>query len=340
MQQILKKERANDELFKLEVRIGVHTGEAIVEKNDVFGDVVNVASRVENEAEGNEILISGSTYGNLDEDEFFFIKKGKFQLKGKKTFISIYHCLWEVHPNLIDDLQLTSYLNVIPRQKFQSLIYFISSIGFLYFLYLNYLRYFLADEEAVALLFLNPKNLIFEHPLISIAGGLTILAIIILLVKIKTVPHFVLQLLQGSFAFSIAFVTFYFLANILPINFDLKWKEVIHQSNHLFVEVLEDDSFIYGKPSLADTTKSQINKGSLLLLSAVSKHEKFWWNKVLVEQKKWGWIPRIKPAQIGIPETRITIANKFYFRYRDLYAFIIGFLFFIWGYLKFRVHPV
>ena len=96
----------------------------------------------------------------------------------------------------------------------------------------------------------------------------------------------------------------YFLVNILPINIESKWKEIIHQSDHLFVEVLEDDSFIYERPSLLDTTKSAINKGSLLLLSGVSKHENLLWNKVLVDEKKWGWIIRVKPAEIGIPEKR------------------------------------
>lgn len=340
MQQILEKERDEDELFTLKVRIGIHTGDAIVEKNDVFGDIVNVASRVESEAEGNEILISGSTFGGFDEHEFTFVKKGKFIPKGKKISISLYQIKWEEYQNLIDNLRLTSYLPVIRRQKLQLLIYFLTSIGFLYFLYLKYMRYLIADTESVALLFLNPKNLIYEHPLISIVCGAIILTIIILQLKLKTIPHFILPILQGSFGFSIGFIVFYLIANILPINMESKWKEIIHQSDHLFVEVLEDDSFIYEEPSLNSTIKRSINRGSLLLLSGVSKREDLWWNKVLVEEKKWGWILRVKPAEIGIPEKRLTIANKFYFRYRDLYAFIFGLVFFIWSYLKFRVHPV
>lgn len=340
MQQILEKERDEDEFFKLKVRIGIHTGDAIVEKNDVFGDVVNVASRVESEAEGNEILISGSTFGEFDEHDFTFVEKGKFKPKGKKTSISLYQCKWKEHQNLIDNLRLTSYLPVVRKQKFQLLLYFLTTIGFLYFLYLKYMRYLIADTESVALLFLNPKNLIYEYPQIFIVCGVIILAIIVVLLKLKTIPHFILPLLQGGFGFSIGFLVFYLLANILPVNIESKWKEIIHQSDHLFVEVLEDDSFIYEEPSLNSTVKDTVDKGSLLLLSGVSKHENLQWNKVLVEQKKWGWILRVRPAQMGIPETRLTIANKFYFRYRDLYAFIFGFIFFIWSFIKFRVLPV
>ncbi len=340
IQQILEKERADDELFKLKVRIGIHSGDAIVEKGDIFGDVVNVAARVEREAAGGEILISGNTFGKLDEHDFTLIKKGRFKLKGKETSLVLYQCNWQEHQNLTDNLKLTSYLPVIARQKVQLLIYFLSSIGFLYFLYLKYIRYLFADTESVALLFLNPKNLIYEHPLISTICALSILTIIILLLKLKTIPHFILPLLQGSFGFSMAFVVFYFLANILPVNIEWKWKEIIQQSDHLFVEVLEENSFIYGAPSLTDTTKSPIGKGSLLLLSGVAKHDDLLWNKVLVQDKKWGWILRVKPAEMGIPEKRLTIANKFYFRYRDLYAFIFGFIIFFWSFFKFRVLPV
>lgn len=340
MQQILEKERAEDELFKLKVRIGIHSGEAIVEKRDVFGDVVNVAARVESKAGGNQILISGTTIAKLDEHDFKLVKKGKFKLKGKKAPISLHQCNWKVYKNLIDDLKLTSYLPIIARQKIQLLIYFLTSIGFLYFLYLKYVRYLLADSEEVALLFLNPKNLIYQHPMISITCGLIILALIILLFKFKTIPHFILAFLQGSFGFSVGFVAFYYLMHFLPVNIESKWKEIIDQSDHLFVEVLEDESYIFEQPFLEDTIKTPVNKGSLLLLSGVSKHENLLWNKVLVEYKKWGWIPRVQPAQIGIPEKRLTIANKFYFRYRDLYAFVFGFIFFIWGFFKFRIHPV
>ena len=31
----------------LNVRVGIHTGEVIIDNEDVFGDVVNVASRLE-----------------------------------------------------------------------------------------------------------------------------------------------------------------------------------------------------------------------------------------------------------------------------------------------------
>jgi class 3 adenylate cyclase len=59
------------------VRIGLNTGIGIVEKHDIFGDVVNAASRIETEAGPGEIYISESSFNALEGgDEFYcrFIK--------------------------------------------------------------------------------------------------------------------------------------------------------------------------------------------------------------------------------------------------------------------------
>ncbi len=67
------------------MRVGINTGIGIVEKSDLFGDVVNVASRFETLAEPGEILISESAYEALGEhrDEFCVRLKMTTKLKGK-----------------------------------------------------------------------------------------------------------------------------------------------------------------------------------------------------------------------------------------------------------------
>jgi adenylate cyclase len=45
----------------LPVRVGVHTGPAVMDGMDWFGSAVNVAARLADEAEPNQALISGST---------------------------------------------------------------------------------------------------------------------------------------------------------------------------------------------------------------------------------------------------------------------------------------
>jgi class 3 adenylate cyclase len=77
------------------IRIGLHTGKGIVEENDIFGDVVNVASRFESSANPGEIYLSEETYNSLtNKGEIYcrFIKTT--ELKGKKEPFKIYKAFW------------------------------------------------------------------------------------------------------------------------------------------------------------------------------------------------------------------------------------------------------
>ena len=92
IQQILDKRRNEDAAFRLKVRIGIHAGKALVEGDDIFGDAVNLASRVQSLAKGNEIYVSSSTASLFKNEDFALTKVGNFLLKGKQTEIAIYKC--------------------------------------------------------------------------------------------------------------------------------------------------------------------------------------------------------------------------------------------------------
>lgn len=78
------------------VRIGLNTGTGIVEKNDVFGDAVNVASRYESIAGPREIYISESTYDALDNrDEFRCRYIKSTELKGKSGVHKVFKVYWD-----------------------------------------------------------------------------------------------------------------------------------------------------------------------------------------------------------------------------------------------------
>lgn len=78
------------------VRIGMHTGTGIVEKNDIFGDVVNVASRFESLAEPTEIYISEETHNSLrDKDEFYCRSIKTTTLKGKEGLFKVFKVFWK-----------------------------------------------------------------------------------------------------------------------------------------------------------------------------------------------------------------------------------------------------
>lgn len=72
-----------------EIRIGIHTGPVVagivgVKKfaYDIWGDTVNIASRMESSGEAGKVNISGSTY-KLVKDKFSCTYRGKIQAKNK-----------------------------------------------------------------------------------------------------------------------------------------------------------------------------------------------------------------------------------------------------------------
>ena len=75
----------------LNVRAGIHTGEVIVDKEDVFGDVVNVASRLESIAAPGSVLISKETIDKLEmSDALELVSLGMQSLKGVGRLIKVY----------------------------------------------------------------------------------------------------------------------------------------------------------------------------------------------------------------------------------------------------------
>lgn len=88
------------------MRIGLHTGKCIIEKDDIFGDVVNTASRFESSASPGEICCSEETYNALaDKSEVYCRFLKTTSLKGKKEPVNVYKAFWnpkEVERDLTD----------------------------------------------------------------------------------------------------------------------------------------------------------------------------------------------------------------------------------------------
>ena len=79
----------------IQVRIGLNTGEGIVEKDDVYGDVVNVASRFESIADAGEVYLSKACYEALDDPHEFYCRMIRTaHLKGKKDDVEVYKAFW------------------------------------------------------------------------------------------------------------------------------------------------------------------------------------------------------------------------------------------------------
>jgi class 3 adenylate cyclase len=90
---------------QIKIRIGIHTGKAIVENNDIFGDAVNVAARIEADTAPSRITISSTTLEQIKK--FTDIKTrplGMVKFKGKSDEIETYSVLWRT-TELKDNLE-------------------------------------------------------------------------------------------------------------------------------------------------------------------------------------------------------------------------------------------
>lgn len=61
----------------IRLRIGIHTGEVVFEADDVFGDGVNVAARLESLADPGQVLISDTAHNGLDGKAAKLFKGGE-----------------------------------------------------------------------------------------------------------------------------------------------------------------------------------------------------------------------------------------------------------------------
>jgi serine/threonine protein kinase len=87
---------------RIEIRIGVHSGHAIIEKQDVFGNTVNVAARITARAAGRQILISSTTRSALKNESNAIAFHMTAKLKGKEDAFNLYRVQWreETEPQI------------------------------------------------------------------------------------------------------------------------------------------------------------------------------------------------------------------------------------------------
>jgi class 3 adenylate cyclase len=80
---------------RIALRIGMHYGTGIVRTTDVFGDVVNMASRVETAAGPGHIALSEEMFGQVCNYGFTIEELGRFVLKGKTGERTLFHVRWQ-----------------------------------------------------------------------------------------------------------------------------------------------------------------------------------------------------------------------------------------------------
>jgi len=84
-------ERNNGLTPKITFRIGINIGDIIIDGDDIFGDGVNIAARVENECEPGGVCLSGSAYEQVrGKTVFTFDDVGERLLKNIDRPVRLY----------------------------------------------------------------------------------------------------------------------------------------------------------------------------------------------------------------------------------------------------------
>jgi hypothetical protein len=218
--------------------------------------------------------------------------------------------------------------------------YALMLVGAFYYFYLHYLRYLLADNETVALLALNPATMLQRYWYFTLACGLISSALLWLAMRINAIPYRMLKALKGGATGGLLFVALHSVSGWLPLAAVPGFEKSIYDSQHLFVEIQQDNAAIHQAADSESTIMMQQNSGTLLLLSDVLRNGDTVWNKVLVGEESFGWIMRIQPARLGIAESRVSRADKFTLRYGDLYLLLLALPALLWGYRSFRLRPM
>ena len=96
IQHELARRNAEAEGESIDVRVGIHVGDVFHRGNDVFGDGVNVASRVMSQASAGQIYVTRDVlsiaYGKID---LLYKDRGVFELKNIDRPIQVYEVLWD-----------------------------------------------------------------------------------------------------------------------------------------------------------------------------------------------------------------------------------------------------
>lgn len=85
-----------DKAHQIHVKIGINTGDILVDGDHVAGDVVNVASRIQNQAGPDQVLIDKSVFKEVCGSEDVICRfHAMVPVKGKATPLELYRVAWQ-----------------------------------------------------------------------------------------------------------------------------------------------------------------------------------------------------------------------------------------------------
>lgn len=110
MQKRLREYNAEKpEEDRIHIGVAIHTGEVeVVDDSDVFGDAVNIASRIQAVTGPGEVFLTEATYLSMSQAEVPTAEVGSYEISGIAEAVQVYR--------VIQDETLPSYQTVVEKQ--------------------------------------------------------------------------------------------------------------------------------------------------------------------------------------------------------------------------------
>jgi class 3 adenylate cyclase len=123
IQQAMEDDRS-PETIGVSIRIGMQHGSAILEKDDIFGDTVNVAARVAGMAKARQILCTQEIAFMVRNVELSNKMRpyDRLRVKGKHETLDVYLFAWEEEGDITNMATAGSFTNPVQHTQAKNLI--------------------------------------------------------------------------------------------------------------------------------------------------------------------------------------------------------------------------
>ena len=111
--QATMEDDRSPETVGVSIRIGMHYGNVLFEDNDIYGDTVNVASRVVNMANARQILFSRDVESNIKSPELSGNTRqyDHIKVKGKEEPLDVFVYTWEEEGDITNLATSSNFTN-------------------------------------------------------------------------------------------------------------------------------------------------------------------------------------------------------------------------------------
>jgi len=95
MQMMIRMHNEQGPALPLKVKIGINAGRVVMEEQDLYGVTVQMAARIVDKAQADQIFVSDTVHGLAQGGQWRFVRRGPFYLKGINGPAYLQELVWD-----------------------------------------------------------------------------------------------------------------------------------------------------------------------------------------------------------------------------------------------------